>query len=321
MERIDWSIIDQNDWFTTQNMMFTYSEAEQEENKIAKNNSKLPLKPKFIPLYPELLWNWYSIMEALLFGFIDFFLSNNPWFYCTNEQLAELFSCNEKTISTAMKNLEERWDIKIHKKPKAWWGLIRFVTLEVGKKVIFENVKKWFSKIQKLPWIYNKIINNNKDIDKSISLREEEKKDKKEYKIYWEFEHIKLTDEQYEKLRREIWWWVRDLIEECDRWLELHPKKKYKNYYAFVKNRYKNNQKRKQNELEIKQKLYNTNKSKYKNSYNSRNLDIESAKQRNQEKIQQQFLSNNYDNNESNQDWAINRRREIWGNRIFQELE
>jgi hypothetical protein len=47
-------------------------------------------------------------MEALLFGIIEFFLSNNDKFYCTNEQLAELFSCNEKTISTAMKNLESR---------------------------------------------------------------------------------------------------------------------------------------------------------------------------------------------------------------------
>jgi hypothetical protein len=47
-------------------------------------------------------------MEALLFGFIEFFLSNNDRFFCTNEQLAELFNCNEKTISTAMKNLEAR---------------------------------------------------------------------------------------------------------------------------------------------------------------------------------------------------------------------
>lgn len=321
MERIDWSVIDQSDWFTTQNMMFTYSEEEQLENKIAKNNAKLLSWVKFIPLYPNLLWEWYSIIEALLLGYLDFLLSNSGKFYCTNEQLAELFKCSVPTISTAIKNLEKRWDIKIHKKMRAWWWTIRFITLEESKNLSLQNQKIWFSKIKKVDWIYNNIINNNKDIDKSISLREEEKKDKKEYKIYWEFEHIKLTDEQYEKLRREIWWWVRDLIEECDRWLELHPKKKYKNYYAFVKNRYKNNQKRKQNELEIKQKLYNTSKSKYKNSYNSRNIDIELAKQKNQEKIQQQFLSNNYDNNESNQDWAINRRDEIWGNWIFQELE
>ena len=153
MEITDWSIIDQSDWFTVQNTMFTYSEAEQLENKIAKNNAKLPLKPKFVPLYPELLWNWYSIMEALLFGFIEFFLSNNEKFYCTNEQLAELFCCNEKTISTAMKSLEARWDIKIHKKPKAWWWLIRFITVETGKKVIFENLN--------IPSLHNLIKKNH----------------------------------------------------------------------------------------------------------------------------------------------------------------
>lgn len=318
MEVIDWSIINQNDWFTTQNMMFTYSEEEQLENKIAKSNSKLPLRPKFIPLYPELLWNWYSIIESLLLGFLDFFLSNNPIFYCTNEQIAELFNCSEPTISTAIKNLEKRWDIKIHKKMRAWWGTIRFITLEDSKNLSLQNQKIWFSKIKKVDWIYNNIINNNKDIDKSISLREEEKNDKNEYKIYWEFEHIKLTDEQYEKLRREIWWGVRDLIDECDRWLELHPKKKYKNYYAFVKNRYKNNQKRKQNELEIKQKLYNTNKSKYKNSYNNKNMNIESAKQNQQQKFQQ-LLDNNKQYNGEDQNQTINRRTEIWSESLFSE--
>lgn len=310
MKAIDGDIISQDDWFTTQNMMFTYSEEEQEENKIAKNNAKLPLKPKFVPVYPELLWNWYSVMEALLFGFIEFFLSNNDRFYCTNEQLAELFSCSEPTISTAMKNLEARWDIKIHKKMKAWWGTIRFLSLQ--------NQKIWFSKIKKFDWIYNNIIYNN-NISKDI-LYKKEKINKKEKKEYWEFKHIELTDEEYERIRKLVWWWINRLIEECDTRLELHPKKKYTNFYAFLKNWVQKNQKRKQNELEIKQQLYNTNKSKYKNTYNNKNIDIESAKQKNQEKIQQQFLSNNYNNDEGDQDWAINRRREIWGKRVLQEL-
>lgn len=317
MEAIDWSIIDQNDWFTTQNMMFTYSEAEQIENKIAKNNADCAYRPKFIPLYTAMLPH-FSLIEAAIFGFIDFYLSNNEKFYWSNEKIAEMLNISERSVTWAISRLEAEWLIKTKYKIKAGWGKIRFIENE---KYATQTRKICYSEKKNMLDIYNKIINNNKDIDKSISLREEEKKDKKEYKIYWEFEHIKLTDEQYDKLRREIWWWVRDLIDECDRRLELHPKKKYKNYYAFVKNRYKNNQKRKQNELEIKQKLYNTNKSKYKNSFNSRNIDIESAKQKNQEKIQQQFLSNNYDNNESNQDWAINRRREIWGKGIFQELE
>lgn len=232
MERIDWSIINHLDWFSTQNMMFTYSEEEQMENKIAKNNAKLPLRPKFIPLYPELLWNWYSIMEALLFGFIDFFLSNNEKFYCTNEQLAEMLCCNEKTISTAMKNLEAREDIKIHKKPKAWWGLIRFITLETGKKVIFENVKKWFSKSTKLPWIYNKIINNNNNISKDILLYSEEEKDK-EWEILDSIENTEIKEaKQYGKPE------INDLIlaikEECNRLWVAYVKKKERNFSQLI---------------------------------------------------------------------------------------
>ena len=41
MKAVDGDIISQEDWFTTQNMLFTYSEEEQEENKIAKNNADL----------------------------------------------------------------------------------------------------------------------------------------------------------------------------------------------------------------------------------------------------------------------------------------
>jgi hypothetical protein len=71
-------------------------------------NAELVLKPKFIPLYPKLLQNGYGLMESVLLGFIDFFLSNNDRFYCTNEQLAELFNCSPQTISTAIKSLEDR---------------------------------------------------------------------------------------------------------------------------------------------------------------------------------------------------------------------
>lgn len=259
----------------------------------------------------ELHLKWSElIIYATIFSFTNW--TDDHCFHWSAEYLWERTWISRSNVMKNLKKLENKWLI-IKKEKRINW--VKFV----------DYYATWCPKIGDGIWrnrtSYNSIYYSNKYIDKSIYLEEEEKKDKKEYKIYWEFEHIKLTDEQYDKLRREIWWWVRDLIDECDRRLELHPKKKYKNYYAFVKNRYKNNQKRKQNEFEIKQKLYNTNKSKYKNSFNSRNIDIESAKQKNQEKIQQQFLSNNYDNDENSQDWAINRRREIWGKSIFQELE
>lgn len=306
MERTNGSITDQNDWFVTQNMMFTYSEEEQEENKIAKNNAALVLKPKFIPVYPELLHHGFSLIEATIFGFIDFFLSNNERFYCTNEQIAKLLDIGERSVTWAISHLEAEWFIKTKYRIKAWGGKIRFI--EKPKNAISTS-KNCYSYKQDSLDIYNKIIDNkNKDIDKSISLQREEK----EIKKYWEFWHILLIDEQYDKLRREIWWWLKDLIDDCDRWLELNPRKKYKNYYAFVKNRYKNNQKRIQNEIEVKQKLYANKGSKY------IKLNNVISKQNQQQKFQQ-LLDSNKQYNGWDQNQTTNRRTEIWGESLFSE--
>ena len=228
MRSIDWSIVDQDDWFTTQNMMFTYSEEEQLENRIAKNNSQLVLKPKFIPLYTELLWNWYSIMEALLLWFLDFFLSNNERFYCTNDQIAELFNCSEPTISNAIKSLEKRWDIKISKKMRAWWGTIRFITLADSKNLSLQNQKIWFSKIKKVDWIYNNIIYNN--ISKDILLNEEINK---EWEILDNIANTEIKEvKQYGKPE------INDLIwaikEECDRLWVAYVKKKERNFSQLI---------------------------------------------------------------------------------------
>lgn len=88
--------------------MFTYDEAEQEENKINSANAKLVFKPKFIPVYPDML-DKVSITEALLFGFIDFYMSNNKngRFYFTNTQLSEILNISPDTVSRAMIKLEK----------------------------------------------------------------------------------------------------------------------------------------------------------------------------------------------------------------------
>lgn len=252
------------------------------------------------------------IIYATIFSFTNW--TDDHCFHWSAEYLSERAWISRSNVMRNLKRLENKGLIVRKERIINWVKFVDYYATGCSKirQGVLQNATS-----------YNSIYNSNKDIDKSISLREEEKNDKNEYKIYWEFEHIKLTDEQYDKLRRLVWWWINRLIEECDTWLELHPKKKYTNFYAFMKNRVQKNQKWKQNELEIKQQIYNTNKSKYKNSYNNKNKDIEYAKQKNQEKIQQiqqQLLSNNYDNDEGNQDWAFNRRREIWGESIFQEL-
>jgi hypothetical protein len=92
--------------------------------------------------------------------------------------------------------------------------------------------------------------------------------------------------------------------------LELNPRKKYKNYYAFVKNRYKNNQKRIQNEIEVKQKLYANKGSKYIKQNNV------ISKQNQQQKFQQ-LLDDNKQYNGWDQNETTNRRTEIGSESLF----
>lgn len=198
----------------------------KEQEEVLKNNAALVLKPKFVPLYPEMLYNGYSLIEALLYGFIDFFLSNNEKFYCTNEQLAELFNCNKKTISNAIKNLEKRWDIKIHKKMKAWGWLVRFVTLE--------RVKNTFSKVKKSDWIYNKIIDNNisisNDIDNISSPQE---------KISWPIKQKTSIEPQENPLPGplpvEVEWFLKDSYNKFPSIRYQMDKQKWKYFWTTIK--------------------------------------------------------------------------------------
>ena len=84
-------------------------------------------QPKFIPVYTELNGKWLSLMDKVLYWFIEFFLSNNEKFYCSNEQLAELLETTPVTISKSIKHLEELWYIVLNKKMKTWWWLIRLI--------------------------------------------------------------------------------------------------------------------------------------------------------------------------------------------------
>lgn len=175
MRQTGWEIGYEGDWFEVNETLFTYSEEEQEENRIAKNNAALVLKPKFIPVYPKMLQNGYSLIEATVFGFIEFFLTNNERFYCTNEQIAEMLNLSERSISAAISRLEEDGLIKNKYRIKAWWGKIRFIEMQ---KTTVPNRKICESESQNMHGIYNKIIDNkisiSNDID-NISTPQEKK--------------------------------------------------------------------------------------------------------------------------------------------------
>lgn len=160
MIKTDWSITSQYwDW-TREDFLFTYDEEEKQNNEIKSNNAGLVLTPKFVPV--DCVWLkglWLNPIDKQLYGFIDFFLYYNNKFYCTNEQLAELFEVSENTIWNSMSKLEEKWLIKLHYRIKAGWWKIRFVCM---------THKICESYTQNLGDIENKKIENKKNNKNSI---------------------------------------------------------------------------------------------------------------------------------------------------------
>lgn len=162
MRQTGWEISYEWDWFEVNQTLFTYSEEEQEENRIAKNNAALVLRPEYFTIDFQMLHAGFSWYECAIYSFIKFFLKNNSRFYCTNEQLAEMLGVGERSIVAAMAHLQEAWLIRNHYKIKAWWWKIRFVELQ---KTTVPKSENCFSDEQIPLDINNKIIDNKNNID------------------------------------------------------------------------------------------------------------------------------------------------------------
>jgi len=162
MDKTEGSITDGNE----ESILFTCSEEEKQTNEINKANASLVFNPKFIPIYPELL-DKLTMIEAMLYGFIDFYMSTNSGrMYFTNEQFAQILRCSKDSISNSMKRLEDWWYITTSRKVKAWWWQIRFinsVTPLNGNNPICKNGISVLATTE-IPTfsIYNNKINNNK---------------------------------------------------------------------------------------------------------------------------------------------------------------
>lgn len=165
MEATSWSVTEYQNGYSVEHKLFTYSEEEQEENKIARETASMVLNPKFIPLYPKMLQNWFSMIETAIYGFIDFFLSNNNRFYCTDEQIAKMLWIGERSVSSAIKKLKDEWIIVTKHRIKWWWWTIRFIEMQ---NTATTNRKICDSQMQNVRGIENKIIEN-----KNITIHEQ----------------------------------------------------------------------------------------------------------------------------------------------------
>lgn len=137
----------------------------KEENNINKETAKLLFSPKFIPFYPELLKNWLSMWDCILYWFIDFYLWSNPlWkFYFQNKDLHEILWLSERAISSWIQNLTNGWYIIKKQQTRVGWGTIRYIEMLNGKICHFENAKSAISTINKK--YINNIYTNSKNCE------------------------------------------------------------------------------------------------------------------------------------------------------------
>lgn len=239
----------------TEEHLFTYSEQEKQENQINKENAKAVFSPKFIPFYPSIKKEYeLTEVQTLLFGFIDFYVSNNSnRFYFINEQIAEILDCSERTITRSIKTLEEKGLIKTNRKIMAGGGQIRFI------KPTRQNVQVRLDKLASQTR-QNVSTNNNKIKDNKINKRKINKKKSKKKSSKRKYSSIhSLSEKEFEEISEKYdvpLAFVRSKYDDMINWHESTGKRR-KNWYATLRNFVK------KDAIEIKQKQKNKSKIKF----------------------------------------------------------
>ena len=121
MQKTEWSVTEQHEWYAVENTLFTYSEEEKQENEKNRNNASLINQMDFIPLYTDYMWKWLSIEEKVILSYIHFYTKNWKWIYTSNLDLAKLIEASEKTASRVIQSLENKWYIKVSSKKLKLW--------------------------------------------------------------------------------------------------------------------------------------------------------------------------------------------------------
>lgn len=141
-------------------------EIDEELTEGVINNNKLLFKPEFIPFYLKEVKKYnFSNTEGLVYGFIRFYLRNNPngKFYFTNDQLAYMLDVSSSTISNSIVKVCNCGEFKVSYKVKANGGTFRLLENSESDS---EKVKS--QTLKKLRANNNKIKDNNINIPKGI---------------------------------------------------------------------------------------------------------------------------------------------------------
>ena len=147
--------------------LFTYDEGERLNNERNKNNAELLFKPKFAPLYFELLGT-IDITTASIYGFISFFLTQaGSRFYFTNAQISDLFQISQSKVSQSIGKLVDNGMIFVTYKLKEGGGQIRYVQLIES---VSPTVKIYKSDYHNLTGNNNKQHHNKQKIIKTTPI-------------------------------------------------------------------------------------------------------------------------------------------------------
>lgn len=168
MQKTDGAIIAKQDGMNDEHALMTYSEEERQQHEIDSANASLVFSPAHIQYYPAIKRE-YSLthVETLLYGFIAYYMGNgNRRFYFTNEQLAQVIDCSERTIKASIKALSDKGMIQLSYRIKAGGGTIRFVT---GCKICPSdgNISARQT-VTKLPANKNKIKENKINVNTNV---------------------------------------------------------------------------------------------------------------------------------------------------------
>lgn len=144
--------------------------------------------------------------------------------YCfaTNKYLAEQFHTTEVSISRKIKKLEAKKYITIEYKKRGCEVKSRYIRLT---KMLTDDYQKCKSTINK----------NVKDNNISINNINNNKKENNKRKSFGEYENVKLTDEQYQKLIFEFPKDYEERIKTLDEYIQMKGDK-YKDHLAVIRN-------------------------------------------------------------------------------------
>ena len=150
-----------------------------------------------------------NALDKIILVEIDSLDSNEEGCFASNKYLAEFCQCTETKISTSINKLVKLEYLKIAK----FDGRKRYIKSRIKKieRQPLKNLNAEFNNFKDI-----NIINNNKNNNK--------------YNIYGEFQNVKLTDEEYLKIKERN---LLPYIEKLSSYIASKGKK-YKSHYATI---------------------------------------------------------------------------------------